>query len=128
MKFRALATGVPGVSIVSVDARDARNQKISLDRPATPTVTALSRPHPNPASGATSMSFSLARGGRVQLAVYGVDGRCVRVLVNGDLQPGFYDATWDGTDANRRPVGPGVFFVRLAAPGARMMHKVVRLR
>ncbi len=54
---------------------------------------------------------------RVDLAVYGIDGRRVRVLVQGELPAGEHRLTWNGRDDAGRPVASGVYLIRLAAPG-----------
>ena len=62
---------------------------------------------------------------RVRLAVYGVDGRCVRTLVDGTMEPGRHDATWDGRDARGAGVDAGIYFVRLVSGGRSLSRKLV---
>lgn len=62
---------------------------------------------PNPARGATSVGFSLARESDVRLDIYSPDGRLVRRLVDARLGAGEHSAAWDGTsgDGTRLPSG-----------------------
>ena len=71
--------------------------------------------------------FSLARAGRVELAIYGVDGRRVKVLVQGEREAGEYRLSWDGTDERGRAAAPGVYYARLGADGRVFTKKLVRL-
>ncbi len=48
------------------------------------------------------------------LAIYGVNGTLVRSFERGAAIPGVQAEPWDGRDAMGQPVGPGVYFVRLA--------------
>jgi flagellar hook assembly protein FlgD len=61
------------------------------------------------------------------VAVFDVDGRRVRTLVDATLGAGPHEARWDGADASGRAVGAGVYFVRLAAAGQAVSRRLVRL-
>jgi hypothetical protein len=45
--------------------------------------------------------------------VFSVDGRLVRGLYNGSVDPGLHILTWDGCDDRGRRVASGVYFVRV---------------
>jgi len=49
----------------------------------------------------------------INLSVYDASGRLVRVLVDGDQEPGMYSVSWDGKDGAGRPVPTGVYLYRL---------------
>src|SRR5262249_30898446 len=66
--------------------------------PAPPRETALALASANPAVGAATLRYTLAQPGRVRLVLFGVDGRCARELVSGELPAGDYTARWDGRD------------------------------
>jgi len=96
---------------------------------------ALSQNLPNPFSrngGATTIRFDvpeLANGaGRVELKIYNMLGQLVRTLVDADLPPGAYTATWNGRDANGRSAANGVYFYNLTANGIRLTKKMALLR
>ena len=104
--FRALASGAPNVALAKLDARDATNQAVALAgvKPSTPTTTQFAAPMPNPFQRTTTLSYALAKGGAVELAVYGVDGRKVATLASGVQEAGTYRLTWDGAGAR-----PGMY-------------------
>ena len=72
---------------------------------------------PNPFNPRTTIRFELPRAGSVQLAVFDVAGRLVRVLVETELDQGAHDTDWDGRDASGRKVGSGSYLARLRSGG-----------
>jgi len=87
---------------------------------------ALGACEPNPMRGGGRIAFSLpssARAGeRVRLAVYGLDGRLVRTLVDEPARAGPHEAVWDARDAAGASVPAGIYFYRLTA-GARSLSR-----
>lgn len=51
----------------------------------------------------------------VDLRIYNMMGREVKVLVHEDQRPGFYSVRWDGRDNSGMMVAPGAYFYRLKA-------------
>jgi hypothetical protein len=92
--------------------------------------TTLSAASPNPFRSQTALSFDLAGEGArpVFLAVYDVNGRKVRTLVNEPLLPGTFEADWSGRTDRGEQVTAGVYFVRLVTPDTSLSRKIVRLR
>jgi DNA-binding beta-propeller fold protein YncE len=132
-RFRALRDGDPGLAIRFVAARNAANASLpvvegGVHGPALPAVTRLLPPRPNPFGAALEIGFSLARPGPIDLAVFAVDGRRVRTLARGAREAGEYRLSWDGRDERGEPAATGVYYVRLTAPGARFVHKAVRVQ
>lgn len=71
--------------------------------------------YPNPFNPTTTVSFTLSEKLRTHLAIYDVSGQLVSVLINGELNAGSNQITWDGTDSNGNRVSSGVYFCRLRA-------------
>jgi flagellar hook assembly protein FlgD len=92
-----------------------------------PNVTAMSLAAPNPFQGSTSLGFDLAQPSRVELAIFSVDGRLVRTLVDGIREAGEYRPAWDGRDTHGSRAAPGVYYVRLLAGPKRFTRQVVLL-
>ncbi len=63
----------------------------------------------------------------VTIAAYDVGGRRVATLGDGVYPVGAHTITWDGRDAHHRTVMPGVYFIRLTAPGRVRDTRVLRL-
>jgi hypothetical protein len=72
---------------------------------------------PNPFGPAIKVTFFLPSEGPVSLRVYSVDGRLVRTLDERMMERGIHAATWDGKSSSGREAAPGLYFVRLEAPG-----------
>jgi hypothetical protein len=131
--FRALKIGDPQIHLVSVDARDTGNQKLSLTTSertveVLPTVTQLAFAMPNPFRQTATLAFSLAQAGPVELAVYSVDGRRVRTLVREFREPGEYRVTWDGRDDHGNPMSGGIYYAHLKAAQRGFTRRLTYLR
>jgi len=101
---------------VSLSAR--RNAgTTAVDDHRLPTVTLLMAPSPNPLSNSSLLRFALAKGGDTRLEIYDAAGRRVASLVHATLEPGNYGVTWDGRADGGDPLGAGLYFARLIAPG-----------
>jgi hypothetical protein len=83
---------------------------------------------PNPFHGSAGVSFTLARAGRVELAVYDLMGREVRSLARGDMAAGAQRRVWDGRRGDGSDAPAGVYFVRLVTPGGHWTRTLVRVR
>lgn len=83
---------------------------------------------PNPFNPATSVSYSVERGGHVELNLFDVLGRYVRTLVAQTQDAGPHEIEWDGTDQSGEPVGSGVYFARLRSRGQSTVRKMVLVR
>lgn len=83
---------------------------------------------PNPFLAGSSVEFSLARAEDVDLSVYDLGGRRVRLLQHGRLAAGAHRFAWDGRDDHGRRAPAGVYFVRLGAAGRSMESKLVKLQ
>ncbi|MBP6875730.1 MAG: T9SS type A sorting domain-containing protein [Candidatus Eisenbacteria bacterium] len=82
---------------------------------------------PNPFTPVTKIGFELAQAGRVELAIYSVDGRLIRTLINEDRQAGSHEAIWDGCDAEGKKVASGVYFYKLAGPDIAESRRMILL-
>jgi hypothetical protein len=93
-----------------------------------PSIT-LARPNrPNPFHDQTTIRYQLSSTARVQLNVYGVDGRLVRQLVDRTDVPGYHVAIWDGRDQRGHRLASGVYFYRFQAGDYERTEKMVLLK
>ncbi|MBD3366974.1 MAG: S8 family serine peptidase [Candidatus Eisenbacteria bacterium] len=86
----------------------------------------LSRP--NPSSGATTLSFTTERAGRVRVSVHDVAGRRVNVLADRLMPAGPVSLTWDGTGSDGRRAASGIYFLRVEAPERTGTSRIALLR
>ena len=83
--------------------------------------------HPNPFRGSVTIRFSLAHAGPVEIAIYDVTGRLLRILHDGNAPEGESTKTWDGTDDSGHRMSAGIYWVDLRAQGYRSTKKLVTL-
>jgi FlgD Ig-like domain len=103
-------------------ARDTSEAAGNVDVPTLPPfafVDELETPYPNPMTQCASISFTTAKAGFVDVAVFDVQGRRVKTVFRGHRAAGVGGFDWNGQYADGRRAPNGVYFVRLAAPGAR---------
>lgn len=93
-----------------------------------PTTIALAPAMPNPFAISTTLSFSLAKPGPVELAIYSVDGRRMATLEDGTMAAGPHTVRWSGTDSSGKSVRPGVYFARLRSAEGRFTRTLVLIR
>lgn len=84
-------------------------------------------PRPNPVTTSTSVAlrFALPRRGAARIDVYDVSGRLVRRVLDGTVESGWTEATWDTRDDGGRNVASGLYFVRFTAAGGSETRKIV---
>ena len=88
----------------------------------------LAPPAPNPAQSGTLLRYGVPddrTGGTLELAIYDLSGRRVRVLESGRARPGRHSASWDLRDASGSPALAGVYFARLTLGGESRGRKLV---
>jgi hypothetical protein len=88
----------------------------------------LSQNYPNPFNPVTSIRFSLARTGHVDLSIYDVSGRKVKTLLDRKLGRGPHIVSWNGRNASGDRVASGVYFYRLDTSKKTISRKMILLR
>jgi hypothetical protein len=90
-----------------------------------PKTLAITGVVPNPFNPRAEIRYDVPAPGRVDLAVFDLRGRLVRVLVAEPLPAGHHAAVWDGRDDGGRTVAAGVYFARIRAVQATATIKMV---
>ena len=101
---------------------------VALGQGEAATPPGLETPYPNPFNGAVVLRYGLEADGSVELAVYDLMGQRVRTLIQGHRSAGYHSVAWDARDGTRRPVGSGVYLVKLQTSALRDIARVVLLR
>jgi hypothetical protein len=89
---------------------------------------ALHQNHPNPFTLSTTIAFTLRRPGHVTLAVYNIQGRRIRTLVDEGATEGDHTVSWDGTDELGVDVAAGVYMYRLVHEDHEETRKMILVR
>ena len=112
-------------AVTEADLRTATDLQAVTDTQVPARHPGLSSAIPNPFSSSTQLGYDMPRQGRVQLAVYDVQGRRVAELADGIKPAGRHAARWDGRDTDGGELAPGVYFVRLESEGRVATQKLV---
>lgn len=83
---------------------------------------------PSPARDAATIPFSLAERGTIRLEAFDARGRRVRVLLDGECDPGHHVVRWDGLGADGAHVSNGLYFVRLTTPSGSRISRALFIR
>jgi flagellar hook assembly protein FlgD len=74
------------------------------------------------------LSFAVPRRGPVNVAVFDLMGRRVRLLEAGIKSGGAHRTRWDGRDEAGTPQRDGIYLVRMEAAGSTWTRKIVLAR
>jgi predicted lipoprotein with Yx(FWY)xxD motif len=99
-----------------------------LDVPLHPVTDDLGRAWPHPFSHQVTMEFALPAAADVRMRVYDLGGRMIADLGRENLSKGRHQVTWDGRRDDGRPLGGGVYFIRVEGPGVAVSRAVTHLR
>lgn len=83
---------------------------------------------PNPFGERAGMTLAVPRAGAGVVRVYDVQGKLVRTLHEGPLEPGERQLEWDGRDVGGAAVAPGLYFVAAQAGGETVHTRLTRVR
>ncbi len=82
---------------------------------------------PNPSRGDASLYFTLPRAGDVEIGIYNLAGRRVRVL-RASMPAGAHRITWDGRDHSGQAVRAGFYVVHARAQAFHLAGRLLRVR
>ncbi len=122
--------GIPKLTSVKVLATCQSTWGLPADvgDNASTLVNRLYQNEPNPFSPRTTIKFSLAQSGPVQVLIYDVNGRQVKTLEDGNLAAGPHTLVWDGTNNDGHHVGSGVYWSQMKAGSFVSNKKMVVLK
>jgi hypothetical protein len=89
---------------------------------------ALMQNYPNPFNPETEIVFMVPVTAQVRIKVYNVLGQEVRTLSNDIYTTGMHHLRWDGHSNGGVPMGAGVYFYRMEAPGYVQTMKMLMLK
>jgi hypothetical protein len=106
---------------VTVDVADPESKGL-------PSEFRLGGNSPNPFNSSTTISYFVPYRAEVEITIYDLLGREIRVLQNGIKPSGHYTVGWDGRDSDGKPVSSGIYFYRLQADGYSEARKMLFLK
>lgn len=75
----------------------------------------LAQNYPNPFNPTTTVKYYVASKSIVNLSVYNILGQRVATLVDREMDAGWQEVQWNGTDSDGNDVASGVYFYKMAA-------------
>ncbi len=93
-----------------------------------PSKFVLHNNYPNPFNPKTTLRYELPDQTHVNLVIYDILGREVKVLVNGIQPSGYHQTIWDGRDHSGKSVSAGMYFYRIQAGSFSKVQKMVLLK
>jgi hypothetical protein len=87
---------------------------------AIPTEFNLKQNYPNPFNPTTTIEFDVQKAGQVTLEIYNLQGQKVAALLNERMNPGTYQAVFDG-----RSLPSGVYFYQLRTETFTSVKKMI---
>ncbi|MFI5144614.1 MAG: YCF48-related protein, partial [Ignavibacteria bacterium] len=91
--------------------------------PIIPIKFVLYQNYPNPFNPITHIKFDLPEAANVKLTIYDIIGRRVAVIVDAQLQPDYYEYSWDGKN-----FASGVYFYQLRTGDFTQTKKMVLVK
>lgn len=88
----------------------------------------LAPPYPNPFNPTTTIKFGVVDAGHVELTIHDVQGRVIRSLQSGFVQPGEYSVIWNGQTGDQRLVSSGIYFCTMRSGHFTRSVKIIYLR
>ena len=95
---------------------------------AVPDEFALHQNYPNPFNPVTTIHYDIPEETHVNLIVYDILGREVKLLLNQTEQPGYKSIRWNGRNNAGQEISAGMYFYRLETTGFVKVHKMVLLK
>lgn len=88
--------------------------------------------YPNPSKNAITINYEIAENElgseKVTIQIFDVIGRLVSNLLNENLSPGCYSATWNGSFDNGEMAPKGFYFIRLSAGTTNEVRQIMLVR
>jgi hypothetical protein len=82
----------------------------------------------NPGGRGASLRYALPQAGRVEISVFDLQGREVRVLLQEPVEAGEHMVRWDGRDAAGNSVSGGVYLMLFRGIGHEFVRRFVLLQ
>jgi immune inhibitor A len=83
--------------------------------------------NPNPFNPTTAIKFEVLQVSRIKLEIFNITGQRIKLLTDGEFEPGIYSIPWNGRDNNEDEIGSGVYFYRISVDGRSVSRKMLKL-
>ncbi|HEY9166609.1 MAG TPA: S8 family serine peptidase [Candidatus Kryptonia bacterium] len=115
-KIALLQSSTKGFSLVSAVLSSSDGKSVSVNVcnngvPVVPVTYSLLQNYPNPFNPTTTIRYGLPKDvSAVQIVVYDILGRQVRMIEQGSQSKGYHEVIWDSRNSNGARVASGIYF------------------
>jgi hypothetical protein len=88
----------------------------------------LEQNFPNPFNPKTTIRYSLPEAKDMTLTVYSINGKVVKILVNGFKQAGHHQVIWDGKNTNGDFIASGIYLYRMESGNFLDIKKMIFIK
>jgi hypothetical protein len=114
---------IPAQNIIGIQSISGVNGESSL-----PTKPEMAQNYPNPFNSSTTLSFSLSHTGQVNISIFDIGGRLVRILTTEVFTTGQNRIIWNGRNDNGYEVSTGLYFCRFESEGFSDIKQLTLIR
>jgi hypothetical protein len=112
------ALSAEGLSLAKLSSETAGANMAS----GIPETFGLHQNFPNPFNPETSIRYQLPEAGEVTLRVYNMLGEEVAAILQGRMEAGYHQITWNGKDKQGKELASGIYLYRLEAQASSGKH------
>lgn len=98
------------------------------EQPGVPGNFALLPNFPNPFNPATAIQFTVPRLSKVAIKIFNLLGEEITTLVNGTIEPGIHQVTWNALDGAAGNLSSGIYICRMQADNFVSSQKITFVR
>ncbi|MBN2013333.1 metallophosphoesterase [candidate division KSB1 bacterium] len=113
------------VEKITSDMNESLLQQSQQPLPAT---YCLHQNFPNPFNSTTQIRFDVKKQTRLNLTIHNIEGRTVKSLVNGLVEPGRHQMEWKGMNDSGEIVSSGVYLIKFQTPQFKQIQRIVILK
>jgi hypothetical protein len=93
-----------------------------------PRTFALYQNYPNPFNPSTTIKYQLSKSEHVEITIFNILGKRVRILVDDNKESAIYSVDWNGRDDKGVQLASGVYFCRMEASDFVFVRKMLIIR
>jgi len=109
-------------------ATDLAIQDIDVENPAEEEEFEGLTVFPNPFNAITTIQFNLEHGGKTRIAIFNIEGKLVRSLIDEVLPAGVHAVRWNGKNSTAADAASGIYFCNFKTPEMERTFKIILLR
>jgi hypothetical protein len=117
-----------GIFIDDIQLAWHNNVGITGDDISKPERYSLAQNYPNPFNSNTEIKFTLPKTSAIEINIYDIAGRKVKMLISGMQESGTRNIIWDGRNDAGEEVSSGVYYYRLKTSDGVLIKKMTLLR